>query len=72
MSKKTTYKNAGVDIDKANDFVERIKPLIKTTARKEVVSGIGGFGGLFRLDTSPGNNRPRSRNRVGDGWGQER
>ena len=49
MSKKTTYKNAGVDIDKANDFVERIKPLIKTTARKEVVSGIGGFGGLFRL-----------------------
>ena len=50
MLKETTYKNAGVDIDKANDFVERIKPLIKTTARKEVVSGIGGFGGLFRLD----------------------
>lgn len=50
MSTETTYKNAGVDIDKANDFVERIKPLIKTTARKEVVSGIGGFGGLFRLD----------------------
>jgi phosphoribosylformylglycinamidine cyclo-ligase len=50
MSTETTYKNAGVDIDKANDFVERIKPLIKMTARKEVVSGIGGFGGLFRLD----------------------
>jgi phosphoribosylformylglycinamidine cyclo-ligase len=50
MSKETTYKNAGVDIDKANDFVERIKPLIKMTARNEVVSGIGGFGGLFRLD----------------------
>jgi len=52
MSTETTYKNSGVDIDKANDFVERIKPLIKMTARKEVVSGIGGFGGLFRLDAA--------------------
>ena len=52
MSQKATYKNAGVDIDNANDFVERIKPLIKTTARKEMVSGIGGFGGLFHLDTT--------------------
>jgi phosphoribosylformylglycinamidine cyclo-ligase len=52
MSTKQTYKNAGVDIDNANDFVERIKPLIKTTARKEVVSGIGGFGGLFRFESA--------------------
>ncbi len=51
MKKKTTYKSAGVDIDKANEFVERIKPMIKTTARKEVVAGIGGFGGLFHLDS---------------------
>ncbi|HDQ03435.1 MAG TPA: phosphoribosylformylglycinamidine cyclo-ligase [Deltaproteobacteria bacterium] len=51
MEKKTTYKSAGVDIDKANEFVERIKNLIKTTARKEVVSGIGGFGGLFHLSS---------------------
>jgi phosphoribosylformylglycinamidine cyclo-ligase len=51
MKKKTTYKSAGVDIDKANEFVECIKPLIKTTARKEVVAGIGGFGGLFHLDS---------------------
>ena len=50
MTNKSTYKNAGVDIDHANDFVERIKPIIKSTARKEVVSGIGGFGGLFRFD----------------------
>ena len=49
-SKASTYKDAGVDIDSANAFVERIKPLIKTTARKEVISGIGGFGGLFRFD----------------------
>jgi len=50
MKTKTTYKDAGVDIDTANEFVERIKPSIKTTARKEVVSGIGGFGGLFHLN----------------------
>jgi phosphoribosylformylglycinamidine cyclo-ligase len=51
MKKKTTYKSAGVDIDKANEFVEHIKPLIKTTSRKEVIAGIGGFGGLFHLDS---------------------
>jgi phosphoribosylformylglycinamidine cyclo-ligase len=48
----STYKDAGVNIDTANEFVDRIKPIIKTTARKEVVSGIGGFGGLFRFDTA--------------------
>jgi phosphoribosylformylglycinamidine cyclo-ligase len=52
MPTKYTYKNAGVDIDNANDFIERIKPMIKTTARKEVVSGIGGFGGLFRFESA--------------------
>ena len=51
MNDNITYKDAGVDIDTANEFVERIKSSIKTTARKEVVSGIGGFGGLFRLNT---------------------
>src|SRR4030043_576662 len=52
MATKTTYKSAGVDIDIANKFVEHIKPLIKTTARKEVLAGIGGFGGLFHLDSA--------------------
>lgn len=51
-SLKSTYKEAGVNIDTANEFIERIKPMIKTTARKEVVSGIGGFGGLFRFDAA--------------------
>ncbi|MBN1366293.1 MAG: phosphoribosylformylglycinamidine cyclo-ligase [Syntrophaceae bacterium] len=50
MTDNITYKDAGVDIDTANEFVERIKSTIKTTARKEVVAGIGGFGGLFRLN----------------------
>lgn len=51
MTDNITYKDAGVDIDTANEFVDRIKASIKTTARKEVVSGIGGFGGLFRLNS---------------------
>ena len=50
MQRKLSYKDAGVDIDSANIFVEKIKPLIKTTYRKEVMSPIGGFGGLFHLD----------------------
>jgi len=52
MREKSTYKASGVDIDQASSFVERIKPLIKATSRREMMSGIGGFGGLFHLDTS--------------------
>jgi phosphoribosylformylglycinamidine cyclo-ligase len=50
MQRKFSYKDAGVDIDNSNIFVEKIKPLIKTTYRKEVMSPIGGFGGLFHLE----------------------
>ena len=50
MQDKASYKDAGVDIDNANRFVERIKPLVKSTYRKEVMSTLGGFGGLFHLD----------------------
>ena len=52
MREKSTYKASGVDIDQASSFVERIKPLIKATSRREMMSSIGGFGGLFHLDTS--------------------
>ena len=45
-----TYKDTGVDIDNANLFVERLKPLVKATFRKEVMANIGGFGGLFHLE----------------------
>ena len=46
-----SYLDAGVDIDAGNELVERIKPAVKSTHRKGVVSGLGGFGGLFQLDT---------------------
>ena len=35
-----TYKKSGVDVDKANDFVEAIKPYAKATRRPEVMAGI--------------------------------
>ena len=43
-----TYKKAGVDIDMADEFIRRIKPLIRKTGRPEVLSGLGGFSGLFK------------------------
>jgi len=49
--KELSYRDTGVDIDKGHTFVERLKPLLKATHRKEVVSGLGGFGALFHLDT---------------------
>ena len=45
----TTYRDAGVDIDAGDQFVDRIKPLVRSTFRPEVLGDLGGFGGLFRL-----------------------
>jgi phosphoribosylformylglycinamidine cyclo-ligase len=44
-----TYKDAGVDIEAGDALVERIKPLAARTLRPEVLSGVGGFGGLFAI-----------------------
>ncbi|MEP4704477.1 MAG: phosphoribosylformylglycinamidine cyclo-ligase [Hyphomicrobiales bacterium] len=44
-----TYADAGVDIDAGNDVVDRIKPLVKSTARPGSNPDLGGFGGLFDL-----------------------
>src|SRR3954463_14487749 len=51
MSEKEalTYRAAGVDIDAGEEVVERIKPLVARTFRKEVMAGLGGFGALFGL-----------------------
>ena len=51
MSDRLTYKDAGVDINSADQFVSRIKSIVKPTFRHEVLSGIGGFGSLFALKT---------------------
>ena len=51
-NKPITYKDAGVDIDAGNHFVNLIKPLVKQTSRPEVLTDIGGFGGLFSLNSS--------------------
>ena len=47
-----TYKDSGVDIDAGDALVELIRPMAARTLRPEVLSGVGGFGGLFAL--SPG------------------
>ena len=44
-----TYSDAGVDIDAGNTLVDRIKPAAARTKRTGVMSGLGGFGGLFDL-----------------------
>jgi phosphoribosylformylglycinamidine cyclo-ligase len=46
------YQKAGVNIDLGNTFVERIKPLIRKTFSPGVITDIGGFNGLFQLDSS--------------------
>ncbi|NKB82738.1 MAG: phosphoribosylformylglycinamidine cyclo-ligase [Nitrospirales bacterium] len=45
----TDYRQAGVNIDAGEDFVQRISPLVRSTFRPEVLGGLGGFGGLFQL-----------------------
>ncbi|GAB4184232.1 MAG: phosphoribosylformylglycinamidine cyclo-ligase [Wenzhouxiangellaceae bacterium] len=49
--KTLSYRDAGVDIDAGNALVQRIKPLVKSTMRPEVLNGIGGFGALVNVDT---------------------
>jgi phosphoribosylformylglycinamidine cyclo-ligase len=49
---RTTYRDAGVDIKRADDFVKEISPIADSTvdsARNGTMEGIGGFGALFDL-----------------------
>ncbi|MFD1037109.1 phosphoribosylformylglycinamidine cyclo-ligase [Virgibacillus byunsanensis] len=43
------YKDAGVDVEKGYEAVERMKKHIAKTTRPEVLGGIGAFAGLFEL-----------------------
>lgn len=47
--KKDAYAEAGVSIEAGNRFVDMIRPMVKSTSRPEVLTEIGGFGGLFGL-----------------------
>jgi len=46
-----SYKDAGVDIDAGNDFVEAIKSDVKSTFDSNVIGGIGSFAGAYALPT---------------------
>lgn len=55
-SKKTSnssrYSEAGVDIDKGNEFVEQIKEMVASTHQRGVLGGIGGFSSHIAIDTN--------------------
>ena len=44
------YKASGVDIDAGNEAVRRIRSLARSTFTAGVLSDIGSFGGLFRME----------------------
>ncbi|NJM20238.1 MAG: phosphoribosylformylglycinamidine cyclo-ligase [Richelia sp. SM1_7_0] len=50
------YRDAGVDVEAGRDFVAQIRNLVHSTFRKEVIGGLGGFGGCFELP--PGYKQP--------------
>ena len=49
QSKSLSYRDAGVNIDAGNAFVEKIKSSVASTNRPGVMGGFGGFGGCFEL-----------------------
>lgn len=49
MKEEYSYKKAGVDIEAGQEAVDRIKKITASTEDERVISGIGGFGGLFAL-----------------------
>ena len=48
-SQQTTYAGAGVDLVAAEEVVKHLAPVTKKATRPEVLGGIGGFAGLFKL-----------------------
>jgi len=51
INTRSKYSEAGVDIDKGNRFVEKIKEVVATTHQRGVLNDIGGFSSLFAIDT---------------------
>ena len=52
MAKSLTYADSGVDIEKGNRFVSKVKKIAQKTFRAGVMGDIGGFGGMFSLNVS--------------------
>jgi len=50
MKERATYKNAGVDIDAANEAVLRMKEYIRSTFTPGVLTDVGTFGGMYELE----------------------
>ncbi|MGB0452450.1 MAG: phosphoribosylformylglycinamidine cyclo-ligase [Bacteriovoracaceae bacterium] len=50
MSDKIDYKDAGVDVEKTDAFVETLKTMVTKTFNPSVEQGIGGFAGLYKID----------------------
>ena len=48
--KKSSYKQAGVDIERGNAFIQSVKPIVESTFRPEVLTKIGGFAGCVSLN----------------------
>ncbi len=55
---QVTYRDAGVDIDAANEAVHRIRKHVRSTYTPEVLTDIGSFGGMFSLASLAGLNEP--------------
>ena len=49
MARMDLYKEAGVDLDAANELVARIRPLVKATFHASVITDVGGFGSLYAI-----------------------
>lgn len=47
---KVSYKSSGVNISEGDNFVDKIKPLVKKTFNHNVLSGIGNFGAFYKID----------------------
>ena len=43
------YKDAGVDVEAGRSFVSQIRQEVESTTRREVIGGLGGFGGYFQM-----------------------
>ncbi|HRI75713.1 MAG TPA: phosphoribosylformylglycinamidine cyclo-ligase [Alphaproteobacteria bacterium] len=48
MQSQTSYRDAGVDVERGDAFVERIKSKVAGTYNNRVMAGVGGFAALYR------------------------